>query len=76
MGNLVSMTNQVLTRPVTLTAGEQHELRELAGRAHALYEGLMALPDDAVEYRRDVWSEIVEIQDRITAFIPPATNSL
>ena len=58
---LVSMTNQVLTRPD-------------AGRAHALYEGLLALPDDAVEHRRDVWSEIVEIQDRITALIPPATN--
>ena len=55
--------------PDALTASEQHELRELAGRAHALYEGLMALPDDAIEYRRDVWSEIVEIQDRITILI-------
>ena len=71
---LVSMTNQVLTRPDALTAAEQHDLRTLAGRAHALYEGLLALPDDAVEHRRDVWSEIVEIQDRITALIPPATN--
>jgi hypothetical protein len=66
----------VAINPDSLTPGEQHELRELAGRAHALYEGLMALPDDAIEYRRDVWSEIVEIQDRITLLLPPATNSL
>ena len=62
--------------PDALTASEQRELRELAGRAHAFDEGLMALPDDAVEYRRDVWSEIVEIQDRITTWIPPAMNPL
>ena len=36
----------------------------------------MALPDDADEYRRDVWSEILEIQDRITTLIPFAANSL
>jgi hypothetical protein len=62
------MVNLAVSTPA-LTTTEQHELRELAGRAHALYEGLMALPDDAVEYRRDVWSEIVEIQDRITTLI-------
>lgn len=66
----------VAVNPHSLTASERHELRELAGRAHALYEGLMALPDDAGEYRRDIWSEIVEIQDRITVLLPPAINPL
>jgi hypothetical protein len=56
----------------TLTSSEELELRGLAGRACALYEGLMALPQDASEHRREVWSEIVEIQDRITMLIPPA----
>jgi len=62
--------------PDALTGSEQLELRELAGRAHALYEGLLALPEDAVEHRRDIWSAIVEIQDRITVLLPPATNPL
>jgi hypothetical protein len=63
----MSMVNLVGSGPLTPT--EELELRGLAGRACALYEGLLALPQDAWEHRRDICSEIVEIQDRITVLI-------
>jgi hypothetical protein len=64
------MTNQgVLNRPDAPSSGEQHQLRQQAGRARALYDAMLALPSDASEHRRDVWSEIVEIQNHITLLI-------
>jgi hypothetical protein len=59
-----------------LSEAEQREVSRLAGRARALYDALIALPPDDVEHLRVVWSEIVEIQDRVTGLLPPATNPL
>lgn len=55
---------------------EQRELRAQVDRARALYEAMIALPPHDIEHLRDVWSEIVEIQDRVTAMLPPAINPL
>ncbi len=52
------------------------ELNALIRRALSLYDDLVAIGANDVERRRDVWSEIVEVQDRITVILPPATNPL
>ena len=52
------------------------EAHALIERARKLYETLVLVPWGDIDRRRDVWSEIVEIQDRITALLPPATNPL
>jgi len=70
------MSNQLILAVERLSATDRRALDDLAGRARALYDGFLALPEDAVEHRRDVWSEIVAIQDAITALLPPALNPL
>jgi hypothetical protein len=59
-----------------LSSEDVAELDALIGRARELYEVLAGVPLQDRERRRDVWSEIVEIQDRITVLLPPATNPL
>jgi hypothetical protein len=48
------------------SAEDVAELDALIGRARELYEVLDGIPLRDRERRRDVWSDIVEIQDRIT----------
>ena len=59
-----------------LSAQDFAEVHALIERVRKLYETLVLVPWGDIERRRDVWSEIVEIQDRITALLPPATNPL
>ena len=68
------MSNQVLIVE-RLSKSEQRELHDLAGRARCLYDGFLALPVGDFEHRRDVWSEIVAIQDSITVLLAPAVES-
>jgi hypothetical protein len=35
------------------------------------YDDLVAIGAVDIERRRDVWSDIVEVQDRITVLLPP-----
>jgi hypothetical protein len=59
-----------------LGADELIELAELLDHARGLYDKLVAVPLGDLEARRDVWSEIVEVQDRVTVLLPPAINPL
>jgi hypothetical protein len=59
-----------------LSNDETNELIVLISRARALYDRLVLVGLDDLEGSRDVWSEIVEVQDRITVLLPPATNPL
>jgi hypothetical protein len=56
--------------------GNQRDLSVLKRRVEALYEALIALPRSDVERRRAIWSEIIEIQHRITVLLPPDIHSL
>jgi hypothetical protein len=61
---------------MTISDAELEELHMLILRARALYDQLVAVPGDDLERRRDIWSEIVEVQDLITVILPPAINPL
>ena len=59
-----------------LSHDELDELNVLIGRARALYDNLIVYSIDDLERHREAWSEIVEVQDRITVLLPPAPNPL
>jgi hypothetical protein len=59
-----------------LTTDELREFDHLAGRARALYDALHALAREDFDHRLAVWSEIVAVQDQMTAILPPAEGNL
>lgn len=50
---------------------EVDELHALFRRALTSYDDLVAIGAGDIERRRDVWSDIVDVQDRITVLLPP-----
>ena len=58
------------------TYKQTYELDRMLHHAHALYEGMIALPSNEIEHRSAVWSSIVELQRRITDLLPRSAHKI
>ena len=58
-----------------LSDADNRRVNVMMDRARVLYDGLRALPADDTPNRLCVWSEIVILQNQISALLPQDTNA-